>query len=789
MRRTLRQMIPSMFHRRLLLLGVVACAVFMLLLARTAMLASGESKNQAVLDCAKSLEVTKVTPTVRGRIFDRNGLVLAKDIGGYDVAISFELITEDWAIKNAQFATKFHIRYVANPAGKYFTKAEEFELYNEKLAEFNNLQSLFWYNLTDLAGVDNEIVQERKQEILKKVQRQSSLNVYWKERRLEELWGEELNWREAEFTIAEESDKFKHIVFRDINKDMQRKIQELRTEAENAWLEYKYARSKKSDDLIEKRGIYEVLSVWSGVEIQRPRQRVYKFEEQLVPMDRSTLPKPIRSNQVQEVEVGGVGLPILGIMRDVYAEDYGEGTRRKPYRDKDGNVDLKGYRSNDLIGFWGIESTMEDKLRGWRGFQTKKLGEVIETVDPIRGEDVNLTIDIFLQGRIQALLSKEYGFFKPQLWHANEVQNLPFAGSVVVLDVETSEILAAVSAPNYTLKQYRDPKTRKKLVQDQVNRPMWFRPAFLHYQPGSTVKPLLYASAVTEGQVSTGEMIYCGGVFDPKTPTRFRCWIHKMFMSKHESINGSKAIGVSCNIFFYTLGKRMGVENLVKWYKKFGIGSRPNSLITGESKGDLPRKDQYVTGTAINMGIGQGPMTWTPIQAAAAYATLARGGEYISPTFVKPEDRLDNKQVTRNIGLNQAGVMIALEGLKHVTTERDGGGRFLKYADKSKELIFNHPDLDIVGKTGTADAAAQKFIYYDDKGDVDSYGKILKDGDHGWFIALVKRKKDKHYKYVVLSVVDYGGSGRAASGPIVNQVIHAMKAEGYLGGENEGDVR
>ncbi|QDU33957.1 Stage V sporulation protein D [Poriferisphaera corsica] len=790
MRRALRQLIPSMFHRRLLLLGVLVCAIFFILMARAISLGSGESKQIAIDQTQRSLETTTLVPTVRGRILDRNGFTIARDVSGFDLALSYQLLSREWEINKAKDATSFYIKYVADPNNYGLSKKDEIDIYNQQLERFQQYLDRLWYDLSTLANLPKDELESRRTAILARLQKNTSNIMRRREYVLEKKWNQEITWREAEVQTAEETAYYKHTVLENIPEHMQATIRSLAAEAELAKYAYEEAKREDSSDLLDKRLEYEELQIWSELKIQRPRRREYPHETQQLTLDRSTLPIPIRADATEDITVSGVGLHIVGNLRNTSSTDI----KRKPFRKSDGQIDWWGYSANnDSAGLTGIEATMEDTLRGKRGYQIKELGEVVEEQQPLRGKDVRLSLDILLQGRIQALLSPQYGFFQVQQWHKfddyPQPKGTPLAGSVVVLDIETSEILAAVSAPNYSLEQWRDPIKRKQILEDYYNLPTRFRPIAQPYAPGSTVKPLIYAAAVTDGIIGATESIYCNGVFNKDRPEQFRCWIHKQFMSEHKNRTGVTALAVSCNIYFYTLGQRFGVVNIVNWFKRFGLGEKPNTLVNGETAGGLPDLSKnYSVSDAINMGIGQGPMSWSPVQAAGAYAALARGGEYISPTFVVPEDRpKDKPQTTRSLGLKSTAYKTALMGLHSVVNTNEGGGHTLVYDDASgqqvREKIFDQPDLDIAGKTGTAQSWHQRQPIYDENGKIAGWGEILKRGDHGWFISLVKRKDDRDYKYVVLAVTDYGGSGGRASGPIVNQVLHAMKAEGYLTGK------
>jgi penicillin-binding protein 2 len=290
------------------------------------------------------------------------------------------------------------------------------------------------------------------------------------------------------------------------------------------------------------------------------------------------------------------------------------------------------------------------------------------------------------------------------------------------------------------------------------------------------MKPLVYVAAVTEGEVGVYQPITCEGHLDPDAPGRYRCWIYKHYDTTHGPMAADAALQQSCNIFFYTLGRRMGRDKLVTWYERFGLGRFPGSGLADEVSGSLPQRlgegRKAPPNHAILMGIGQGPMTLTPLQAAAAYATLARGGQYISPTFILDPPL---KQTRYDLRLNQQAVRVALDGLHKGVNTRNGTSH---HFPGTREAVFNIDGVKLMGKSGTA-TASPLWIDADDDGEVGE-GEIARKGDHAWFVGLAQKPGSIRPDYVITVVVEYGGSGGAIAGPIANQVLHAMRAEGYL---------
>ena len=176
---------------------------------------------------------------------------------------------------------------------------------------------------------------------------------------------------------------------------------------------------------------------------------------------------------------------------------------------------------------------------------------------------------------------------------------------------------------------------------------------------------------------------------------------------------------------------------------------------------------------ATLMGIGQGPVTWSPLHAANAYATIARSGDWLPPRLVMGGEA--PAPSGRDLHLDTRAVTAALAGLDYAVNNAGGSGNHMTTdEDGGLEPIFNLEGVRLWGKTGTAEAPD---LMVDDDGDGPGRPRAARVGDHSWFV--VRGGKDRP-RYAVSVVIEYGGSGAKVSGPIVNQILHALRAEGYL---------
>jgi len=732
-----------------MLLTLSAFALSMLLAAQAVRLGVGGEHERRKAAAERALLESHPIPTIRGKILDRYDRPLAVDEPGYEVAVNYAVISGEWAYHQAREAGK-----AENPERwKELDDIDQRELINKHLPHYEQQVRELWDLLAEIAMADPAELARRKDVIRRQVQRVITSKTLRNQREREAEFDESLSWAEARERVKEEF--WAHTVLNDIPDHTRMSIQQFIAGADDE----------------------PNLAVWQQIKVRQPRQRRYPNETFTISVDRSTLPTPLRSDEPIDVVVRGVGFHHLGLLRGIWASD----SELEPYSAEN----PRGYLAGDQIGRWGIEKSMEQRLRGTRGRATTKLDtEETTRTEPLPGQDVRLTLDIQLQAQIQALMSPKVGLMTAQPYHKYETKTnrqpgWDLNGAAVVLEIDTGEVLAAVSVPEMPLDMLRDES--EKIFDDHINQPYLNRVVSRPYQPGSTVKPVVLASAASAGRLSIGEQITCTGYLDPKNPEGIRCWIYKEHSLTHGPVYGREAIMHSCNIYFYTTGRRMGLKRLSLWYDKFGIGRITDCGLPEEVSGDLPdpatRPSSQHVSDATFMGIGQGPIRWTPIQAANAYATLARGGTWTPPTFVRDEDRLESRPRI-DIKLNAAAVREALQGLDDVMNNPQSTSRNLR-VPTGRERIFNVDGVKIYAKTGTAEGVPHRV---DANGDerITSDDPIAKSGDHSWVIALVQPDGHSKPTHVVAVVVEFGGSGSQVAGPVVNQIIHVLQREGYL---------
>lgn len=449
---------------------------------------------------------------------------------------------------------------------------------------------------------------------------------------------------------------------------------------------------------------------------------------------------------------GAVGAHIIGAMRPVNQKEYEAARFDQPdlLNDEPGN--LHGYMPGDDIGEFGIERLAEDYLRGSRGVRLVEVGgdEIREKrQDPAPGTDLRTTIDIEMQRQLTvALLDPNRDLLK-----GNDGQNHNVA--MVIMGVD-GQVYAMITTPTYDLNRYRE--LYRELASDNVNMPLLNRAVSGAYPPGSTAKPLVAVAALTEGVVSAGEEVICQGHLYPSQPNLLRC------TAVHGPVNVELALEESCNVYFYTMGKRLGLEKLVAWDRAFGLGSRTGIGLIEERRGSLinPARIQdpdIANHEAIQMGIGQGSMVVTPLQMACAYTALLRG-EQIQPRLLLAGEMKTGMKLPISPNVRDT----VRRGMEMVVSGSAGTAR--------SALRLRIP---VAGKTGTA-TAPRAVVQADGTTRMD-------EGVHAWFVGYVPADRPQ---FVIAAIKEYGGHGGVQAAPLMREAVLALERNGYLPPE---DVR
>ncbi len=747
-RRRLRTAVPSMFHRRLLLLIAAALVIALGLGAQTLRLTSGQTHRESLQAAESVLLEPELVPTVRGRVLDRHGRVLALDEPAWDVAVSFGAISGTWSRRMAiaEARDRFADRWdQMNPEERDALAAQLQPPYDQQLASM-------WRTLADVTGQPADVLQQRRQAVVGRVQRtESHLWELWRRQRAREL-GEPVRLADVAEPIAERGQR--HVVVVDLPEAARTRVQGFIAAAGRGGEEGRAS------------------AVWSQVRVLPAKRRRYPFAMQTVVVDRASLPTPLRGEPI-EMPLDGVGQHVVGLLRPMWSEDQTDRPWRTTNDRGEPIIDLGGYLVGDRVGQFGVEAMMEQRLRGTRGREVTHLDSgLVELLEARPGLDVQLTLDIALQARVQAIMDPRLGLLQTQPWHDPDAQEqgrvgTRLNGAAVVLEIDSGDVLAAVSVPAIPMQRLIDDPA--SVHGDELDLPMLNRPFTRALQPGSTVKPLVLAAAVTQGVLGPNEMVPTPGYLYPNSPNFFRDWLYQINGQAFGDIDGVFAIARSSNVFFGILAQRLGSAELMDWYRRFGLGEQPGTGLPGEADGDLPDGREVGQTDAALTAIGQGPITWTPLQAAAAYATLARGGHVLPARLVRTVGAMVSEpRGVDHIELSPTGVRMALEGMRQSANESIGTTHHLSLL--SREPIFNVDGMRVWAKSGTAQASPQVLD-----------GRVVRDGNHSWVVAYAAAAGQSQPQYVIVVVLEHAGSGGQVSGPVANQIIHALRREGYLG--------
>lgn len=362
----------------------------------------------------------------------------------------------------------------------------------------------------------------------------------------------------------------------------------------------------------------------------------------------------------------------------------------------------KGYKMDDLVGKDGIEAVMEEYLRGENGQKTvttDKDGNVSVkyTKDPVQGNTIVLTLSKPLQEAankalaevVEDLISKGY---------SNS------AGSAVVMDVHTGEVLACTSYPTFDISTYSE--NAAKLNSDP-GAPLWNRALLSAYAPGSTFKPLIGLAGLEEGIITKDTTFNCNGSYW-RFPNQFYC------LENNGNINVVHALEHSCNVFFYETGYQLGIDKINYYASKMGFGQK-TGIELPEVSGMVANPEefaqnhagaQWMVGDTVQASIGQSDTLVTPIQLATYCATIANGGTRYVPHIVKSVKSYDysstvldkQPQVALETGFSQQNLGIIKEGMSLVS----------EYTGSATHVYLDNYEPKIACKTGTAEVYAQK---------------------------------------------------------------------------------
>jgi len=438
-------------------------------------------------------------------------------------------------------------------------------------------------------------------------------------------------------------------------------------------------------------------------------------------------------------------------------------------------IDSIAYLGTDHIGKIGIEKYYEGDLLGEVGYQRAEIdarGRVMKILDynlPLPGRDLYLHLDSGLQ----------------QVAFDSLGDN---RGAVVAIEPKTGGILAVVSKPGYDPNLFVtgiDQATYSKLRESE-STPLFNRAIQGQYEPGSTIKPMLGLSALSSGVIDETYMVEDPGWYQlPGDERLYRDWNWKVSgEGGHGQVTLDKAIYRSCNVFFYDVSVKLGIDNINRDLSLFGFGAKTILDLPEAKKGLLPSRGwkrkvrgyPWYPGDTLNIGIGQGDMLVTPLQLATSVSLIANRGEWVAPRILRSgSDRIDTTKlkVPENLDhiMNEHWVTVikAMEKVVH------RGGQGVGENGTAWASIGQHVNYRMAGKSGTAQVVgiAQGEEYREQ--DLDE--RLRK---HAWFVGFAPLNEPT---IAIAVIVENGGSGSEIAAPVAKAVIDfhlGLEARGSL---------
>ena len=460
----------------------------------------------------------------------------------------------------------------------------------------------------------------------------------------------------------------------------------------------------------------------------------------------------IEQDSIRTYTSGSLASHILGYIGNINEEEY---KKLKETYDRD-----------DVIGRTGVESLFEDYLKGEDG--EKQIDMAVDgtitaeyiTKEAIAGSSVVLTIDSNMQ-RIaeQALKNNIIKIASGGFSETSEAR----AGSVVVMKVDTGEILAMASYPDFEPEKFVGGISNNdwNLYRNNEDKPLLNRAIQSQYAPGSIFKMVTATAGLETGAITIKETINDTGVYRYSDDYKPVCWIYTSYRRGHSYQNVTGAIKNSCNYYFYEVGNRIGIDTLSRYAKCFGLGEKTGIELPSEISGSLASretkakytKDSWQGGETLSAAIGQSYNSFTPLQIAKYIATLANKGVEVNPTIIKTIIHADGTEETKeniekysneklgitndengeSLNIKPENLSAILEGMRSVTSETGG----------TAYSVFRNFNVEIGGKTGSAEAGNDVNAWFTGFAPFDNpevvVVSMVENGAHGNYTAEIAR--------------------------------------------------
>lgn len=409
-----------------------------------------------------------------------------------------------------------------------------------------------------------------------------------------------------------------------------------------------------------------------------------------------------------------------------------------------------GYKAGDIVGKFGLERVYDKQIRGSDGGNQVEVDvngrpvQVIGKKDPVPGYNLSLTIDYRIQKAAEMAIDEQLIFLQTKTEFVKAK-----AAAAVVLNPKTGEVLAMVSRPTFNPNLFNGGISSKEwnLLNENPYHPMDNKAIAGEYPPGSTFKIVTGAAALELGKVTPEEKILDAGTH----------WIIPKGNAAGEAlgwINFREALSKSDNVYFYEMGNRLGIDNLEKYARMFGLGEVTGINLPGESEGLVANRrykekvygEEWYLSETFDASIGQGFQLATPLQMAMVMGEIANGGHRYRPQLVSRVTGA-NGEVIQNFVPEEMGKVTISEGTLNLIRE---SLREVAQEGGTAATAFQDFPVAIAGKTGTAE---------------NSHGS-----DHGWFVAYAPYEDPR---VAVAIIVEQGGFGASSAVPIAKKILEA----------------
>lgn len=511
---------------------------------------------------------------------------------------------------------------------------------------------------------------------------------------------------------------------------------------------------------------------WTGTEYERMAEIFKRGKRKLKPFESIILTQDISFELLAQIEANNLRWPGLEIITR-RGRHYKQGTlmahilgyvaeANEEEMEKDPELAM-----GDSVGKQGLEFVLEKRLRGVKGVRQvevdatgRPLGEtVLQTSRP--GEDITLSIDLNTQRLGMEMLKDK-------------------TGAVVVMEADTGRLVALVSSPSFDSNAFAAGLSGEewKKLRDDPTHPMQNRAIQSVYPPGSVFKLIMAGAGLAEGMIAPRDTVLCTGEITYGTHV-FRCWKK----GGHGTMNMHDALVQSCDVYFYRLGEKLGVDRISRYAKQVGFGGLTGISLPHEKAGIIPTREwklrrfgeRWTGGENLNLAIGQGYTAVSPLQVARFMAAMINGGRLLKPLLLAD----DPPVVQSRIPLTPEKAAFIRQAMIDTVETPQG---------TAKRIAI--PGATLGAKTGTAQVVRLTDKLKEMKEDQIPY----KFRDHAWMAAFGE-KGDR--RYTVVAMVEHGLHGASGAGPVVKAMFEylfdgkwpsgAAATDPALAGDHGGD--